>query len=141
MKDIMVGPNGSTGPRAGLVRYPGGCFSTFYRWKVGLLDRDYRPPIATPPGYCAAVKGGVDAYTDGVVTNGVGTDDYMALVGKLAATPAVTVRVSLGDSAEIAEARDWVEYLNGDAISTKYGALRARRGHADPQCKLLLPGE
>ena len=66
------------------------------------------------------------------MTNAVGTDDYMALVGKLAATPAVTVRVSLGDSAEIAEARDWVEYLNGDAISTKYGALRAHRGHADP---------
>lgn len=39
----------------------------------------------------------------------------MALTSELAATPAVTVRVSLGDQAEINEARDWVEYLNGDA--------------------------
>eukprot|EP01047_Picozoa_sp_COSAG01_P051666 COSAG01_NODE_5356_length_4313_cov_1.986711_3_plen_244_part_00 len=39
----------------GLFRYPGGCYAPFYRWKVGLLDADMRPPIETPPGYCDAV--------------------------------------------------------------------------------------
>jgi alpha-L-arabinofuranosidase len=44
----------------------------------------------------------------------------------------VQVRLSLGDAVEIAEARDWVEYLNGHS-STRMGALRAKRlGHAEP---------
>ena len=110
----------------GLLRYPGGCFSSFYRWKVGLLPADQRPPIATPPGFCAAVPGGVNAYSDGVVANGIGTDEYMALVRQLGATAAVTVRLSLGDADEISEARDWVEYLNGNS-STPFGAMRAKR--------------
>jgi alpha-L-arabinofuranosidase len=76
----------------GLLRYPGGCFSSFYRWKVGLLPADQRPPIATPPGFCAAVPGGVNAYTDGVVANGIGTDEYMSLVRQLGAIAAFTVR-------------------------------------------------
>lgn len=76
MKDLMAIQQKSTPQQTysqgsgGLLRYPGGCFSAFYRWKVGLLDRDRRPPIATPPDFCAAVAGGVDAYTDGVVSNG-----------------------------------------------------------------------
>ena len=116
----------------GLLRYPGGCFSSFYRWQVGLLPADQRPPIATPPGFCAAVPGGVDAYSDGVVANGIGTDEYMSLVRRLGATAAVTVRLSLGNDAEIAEAAAWVEYLNGNS-STTHGALRSKRlGHTEP---------
>ena len=52
------------------MRYPGGCYAPFYRWKIGLLPADQRPPIETPPGYCAAVPGGVNAYTDGFMENG-----------------------------------------------------------------------
>ena len=116
----------------GLLRYPGGCFSSFYRWKVGLVDPpDLQPPIATPPSFCAAVKGGVNAYTDGALQNGLGIDNYMKLVEEVNATAAITVRVSLGDDNEIEEARDWVEYVNG-GTDTKYGALRAKRGHPDP---------
>ena len=37
---------------------------------AGLLDADARPPIETPPGYCDAVAGGVNAYTDGMMENG-----------------------------------------------------------------------
>ena len=54
----------------GLFRYPGGCYAPFYRWKIGLLPADQRPPIETPPHYCAAVAGGVNAYTDGMMENG-----------------------------------------------------------------------
>ena len=54
----------------GLFRYPGGCYAPFYRWKIGLLDPDERPPTETPPQYCAAVAGGVNAYTDGMMENG-----------------------------------------------------------------------
>ena len=117
----------------GLMRYPGGCYAPFYRWKIGLLDPDERqvnctphqrplltrdlfspatsplhcsdrrstflvyaliqkrvhaddvihsniprPPIETPPKYCSAVAGGVNAYSDGFMENGIGIDDYMA---------------------------------------------------------------
>ena len=43
--------------------------------------------------YCAAVAGGVDAYTDGAMENGLGLDDYLALCQKsppVAAWPSVT---------------------------------------------------
>jgi alpha-L-arabinofuranosidase len=114
-----------------LCRYPGGCFAPFYRWKIGLLDADMQPPIETPFSYCEAVLGGVNAYTDQFLENGVGIDDYMALIKRVGAVPAITVRLNIGDATEISEAKDWVEYCNGDA-STHWGGVRASRGHPEP---------
>lgn len=114
-----------------LCRYPGGCFAPFYRWKIGLLDADMQPPIETPFSYCEAVRGGVNAYTDQFLENGVGIDDYMALIKRVGAVPAITVRLNIGDATEISEAKDWVEYCNGDA-STHWGGVRASRGHPEP---------
>jgi alpha-L-arabinofuranosidase len=85
----------------GLFRYPGGCFAPFYRWKIGLLSPDSRPPIETPPGYCDAVPGGVNAYTDGFMENGIGIDDYLALCDELNMVPAVTIRFQTGDAEEV----------------------------------------
>ena len=115
----------------GLFRYPGGCFAPFYRWKIGLLDPDHRPPIETPPGYCAAVPGGVNAYTDGMMENGISTDDFLALCEYLQMTPAITIRFQTGEAPEVQEAADWVEYLNGSPQS-RWGALRAARGRVEP---------
>jgi hypothetical protein len=115
----------------GLFRYPGGCYAPFYRWKIGLLDADARPPIETPPGYCDAVAGGVNAYTDGMMENGISTDDYLALCEYVGLVPAITIRFQMGTEEDVQEARDWVEYVNGD-VDTPYGALRAKRGHPEP---------
>eukprot|EP00937_MAST-01D_sp_MAST-1D-sp2_P002767 g2767.t1 len=131
MRTDVVAAVKQTGFR-GLLRYPGGCFAPFYRWKVGLLPADQRPPVETPPGYCAAVAGGVNAYTSGFEENGIGIDEYIALCEELGMTPAITVRLQFGDEDEVAEAADWVEYCNGDASTTKFGALRAARGHPAP---------
>ena len=117
----------------GLLRYPGGCFAPFYRWKVGLLDPDLRSPLATPPGYCAAVSGGVNAYTDGFVQNGIGIDDYLALCEEVGLIPAITVRLQTADEEELKEAEEWVDYCNGDAATTKGGRLRASRGSCSNQ--------
>merc|ERR1712166_474469 len=106
---------------------PGGCFAPFYRWKIGLLSSDLRPPIETPAKYCAAVQGGVNAYSDGMMENGIGVDDYMALVKRLQMVPSVTLRLQYGTQEEVQEAADLVEYLNGDAQTTKGGRLRALR--------------
>ena len=85
----------------GLLRYPGGCFAPFYRWRVGLLQPDLRPPIATPPGYCTAVAGGVQAYTDGAMELGIGIDDYLALCEEVGLLPAITVRLQTASEGEV----------------------------------------
>ena len=113
----------------GLFRYPGGCYAPFYRWKIGLLEADARPPIETPPGYCDAVAGGVNAYTDGMMENGISTDDYLALCEYTGLIPAITVRFQEGlpgPGGDVEEARQWVEYVNG-GVNTPFGALRAAR--------------
>ena len=80
---------------------------------MGLLDPDLRPPLATPPGYCAAVSGGVNAYTDGLLADGIGIDDYLALCEAVGMVPAITLRLQFGSEAELREAADLVEYVNG----------------------------
>ena len=123
-----VGDLGFGGP----LRYPGGCFAPFFRWKDSLLPLLARPTAFTPPAYCAAVAGGVNAYSDGFMQNGPGIDEYMALTRRVGATPAITFALQFGTDAEIQDARDWVEYLNGDAATTTWGAVRAARGHFAP---------
>ena len=117
-----------TGP----LRYPGGCFAPFFRWKESLLPLLARPTVFTPPGYCDAVAGGVNAYTDGFLQNGPGVDEYIALALRVGAMPAITFALQFGTDAEIQDARDFVEYCNGDAATTQWGALRAARGHYEP---------
>ena len=117
---------------AGPLRYPGGCFAPFFRWKDSLLPLLARPTAFTPPAYCTAVAGGVNAYSDGFMQNGPGIDEYMALTRRVGAMPAVTFALQFGTDDEIQDARDWVEYLNGDAATTTWGALRAARGHYEP---------
>lgn len=119
---------------SGPLRFPGGCFAPFYRWKDGLLPRLARPTVFTPPGYCDAVAGGVNAYTDGFEPNGLGIDEYMTLVSRVGAVPAITIPLQFGTPEEIQDARDWVEYINGDAsdAAAPWAALRAARGHPEP---------
>lgn len=87
--------------------------------------------MPTDGRYCAAVAGGVNAYTDGFMENGVGIDDFMALCAEVGVIPALTIRFQFGGAVEVQEASDWVEYMNG-AASTTWGALRAERGHMKP---------
>ena len=88
--------------------------------------------ICSSPRYCAAVAGGVSAYTDGFMENGIGIDDYMALCAELEMVPAITVRMQTGDTKEIREASEWVEYMNGNGSTTVWGRERAKRGHPEP---------
>lgn len=116
----------------GPLRYPGGCFAPFHRWKDGLLPLLSRPTVFTPTGYCTAVHGGVNAYSDGFLQNGPGTDEYIELARRIGATPAITFALQYGTDEEVQDARDWVEYCNGDSVSTVWGAVRASRGHPEP---------
>ena len=111
----------------GLLRYPGGCFAPFYKFEKDLTpNSDESPSIATPPTYCAAVKGGVNAYTDGLLENSLNTDNYMKLVRVLGMVPAITISLQYGTDDEIRRAKEWVEYCNGNE-STTMGLLRQKR--------------
>ena len=80
----------------GPFRFPGGCFAPFYNWKAALEPPLVRPAILTPPNYCAAVAGGVNAYSDGVLQNGPNVDEYLSLCRRIGATPAITLAVQYG---------------------------------------------
>lgn len=98
-----------------LLRFPGGNFVSGYRWEEGIGPIDERPMRNNCAWNC-------EEY------NHVGTDKWLTfceLVGSEA-----MICVNAGDGTP-EEAANWVEYCNG-AITTKYGALRAKNGHPEP---------
>ena len=103
----------------GVLRYPGGCFAEDYRWQEGLLPIDERPPV----GQISHLRD-----SDGYDFQEINTDDYLALCREIRAQPAITVRLGEGTAEEAAA---WVEYCNGPA-NTRWGKLRAQRGHPEP---------
>ncbi len=106
------------------LRFPGGCYSDFYRWQDGLLPVDERPPIH---------EGSLEFLltdSDGYDTQELGIDEFIALCRELDCEPALTVRI-WNKPWEPMEAVAWIEYCNGGP-ETRWGKLRAARGHADP---------
>eukprot|EP00658_Telonema_sp_P-2_P002651 TRINITY_DN10993_c0_g1_i1.p1 TRINITY_DN10993_c0_g1~~TRINITY_DN10993_c0_g1_i1.p1 ORF type:complete len:516 (+),score=85.57 TRINITY_DN10993_c0_g1_i1:310-1857(+) len=116
----------------GPLRYPGGCYASVAGpWTDGLMEPDQRPTRFTSPDHCPAVPGGVNAYTDGMMVDGVGIDEYIQLCRRIGAEPAITVKLNYGTPDEIETAAAWVEYCNGNT-STLWGAVRASRGYQEP---------
>jgi alpha-N-arabinofuranosidase len=108
--------------RPGNLRWPGGCFAEYYRWQDGLLPVDRRPPTGPHRWY------GLLPDSDGYDNHDIGIDEFMALCREIGAAPAITTRFSEGSPEEAAA---WVEYCNG-ASTTRWGKVRAERGHAEP---------
>ena len=124
----QLGALGFSGP----LRYPGGCFAPFYSDWRGQVQSDYwhRPVIFTPPDYCTAVAGGVNAYSDGVVSESPNVDEYVALCRVAGVMPAITLSLQFGTPNELLAAASLVEYCNGNA-TTQFGSLRAARNGGD----------
>ena len=121
------------------MRFPGGCYvegqttprnnlHNRFEWKntVG--------PIEQRPGHLSVNWG----YN---ITDGFGYHEMLQLSEDLGAEPLFVVNVGLGhgwmqpyDQLEeyIQEALDAIEYANGDAKTTKWGAERAKNGHPEP---------
>jgi alpha-N-arabinofuranosidase len=70
------------------------------------------------------------AWSNAPEPDDFGTDEYLAFCERLHIEPSITVNVD-GDGATPEEAAAWVEYANGPT-SSKYGAMRAANGHAQP---------
>lgn len=121
------------------MRFPGGCYvegQTTPRNKLQnrFVWRNTIGPIEQRPGHLSVNWG----YN---ITDGFGYHEMLQLSEDLGAEPLFVVNVGLGhgwlqpyDQIEeyIQEALDAIEYANGDAKTTKWGAERARNGHPAP---------
>ena len=113
-----------------VIRWPGGCYASAYRWKSGVGPQDYR--VAYP----------LELWND-VDVNSFGIDEFMILCRRTGAEPLMVVDVGTKqwiNSVGTKEARendwlqevcDWLEYCNGPETS-KWGAERAKNGHPEP---------
>ncbi len=132
----------------GVIRFPGGCFASLHDWHDGIGPMDRRKP---EPSY----------FWGDINYNDVGTDEFLQLCERVGAEAMLVVNMFhpkkqflFSDTedgfppawqphgfnlthvtdirAGIECARQWVEYCNGDAVSTEYGRLRAANGHPAP---------
>lgn len=104
--------------RPGFVRWPGGNVAQDYHWIWGVGPRDERPEWINL------------SWSNEREPSDFGTDEFIRFCRNLGAEPHLVVNIE-GRGATPDEAAAWVEYVNG-ATTTRYGALRAKHGHAEP---------
>jgi alpha-L-arabinofuranosidase len=98
-----------------IIRFPGGCFASFYNWRDGIgprIDRNPRQP----------------AYWGGLENNDVGVAEFVSLCREVGAEPFYCLNVMTGTAEEAAAL---VAYCNAGQESPM-GALRARHGYPEP---------
>lgn len=105
-----------------LIRWPGGNFAGEYRWTDMFLPVDERGPLQS------CMENETQPYTHGYDNHEIDTDGIAALCREVGAEPYLTINLAWTTPEESAA---WVEYCNGD-VSTKYGRMRAERGHPEP---------
>lgn len=105
-----------------MLRWPGGNFAGEYCWGDGLLPVDMRAPLESYTGF------ETQPHSMGYDYHEIDTDDFIALCREIDAEPFITINPTWNTPEENAA---WVEYCNGSA-DTKYGAIRAERGHEEP---------
>ncbi len=111
--------------RPPVIRWPGGCFASAYRWKDGIGSQHQRRSYP------------IEMWDDRD-TNSFGTDEFIAICRKVGAEPLLVVNIGTPqwrqhDSEEtyLQDVLDWIEYCNGPADST-WGRVRAANGHPEP---------
>jgi alpha-N-arabinofuranosidase len=109
--------------RPPVIRWPGGSFTTHYRWKDAIGPQHKR--VKYP-----------HAMWDDQDVNSLGTDEFITLCRKVGAEPDLVLNFGRAAPPEqrsqyVQEACDWVEYCNGPATST-WGKIRAANGHPKP---------
>jgi len=109
--------------RPPVIRWPGGCFAEWYRWKSGIGPQEKR------------IKYPIKIWDDQDV-NSFGTDEFIRLCRRVGAEPLIVINIGSHDDPSkrrqyLREACEWVEYCNGPPDST-WGAVRARNGHREP---------
>lgn len=98
-----------------IIRWPGGCFASFYRWRDGIGPRSSRTPEES-------------VHWGGLYDNDVGTPEFMRFCRLVNAEPFICVNMITGTPEDAAE---WIAYCNAP-VSHPIGALRARDGSDEP---------
>lgn len=102
------------------VRFPGGCYAPYYHFVDGIGPKDKRPKKRYRKNYDTP-------------DHSFGTDEYIKWCRKIGADPFICVNMGTGTAEE---ARNWVEYCNGEEGSL-WADLRIANGHREPyQVKL-----
>ena len=110
-----------------LIRWPGGCFTSYYRWKEAIGPLDKRKPV-------------VNLCWGGIESNHVGTHEFIDFCRQVRADPLIAVNFEADGrknwarppglgvrTAGPAEAAEWVDYCNNPA-----NRLRKRHGAREP---------
>lgn len=111
-----------------ILRWPGGSFSEQYRFENGLGKQSERKGILR---------------WDDFDPLSFGTDEFIAFCRKIGAEPQIVVPIGYhnyagytpdkdGKEDWLQRALDWIEYCNGDPVTTKWGKKRAENGHIEP---------
>jgi alpha-N-arabinofuranosidase len=108
-----------------VIRWPGGCFASPYRWKDGIGPQSQRGPHPR-------------MMWDDKEVNSFGTDEFIAMCRRVGAEPLIVVNIGTPewnrdvlDNDFLREVLDWIEYCNGPVDST-WGKRRAALGHPEP---------
>ncbi len=99
----------------GILRWPGGNFSSNYNWRDGIGPRDKRPPR-------------VEMAWGTVESNRFGTHEFMQYIELLGTQPYICLNLGTGSWQE---AQQWVEYCNS-AEDTAMTRLRKQSGRQQP---------
>ncbi|HKM92671.1 MAG TPA: alpha-L-arabinofuranosidase C-terminal domain-containing protein [Prolixibacteraceae bacterium] len=97
------------------VRWPGGNFVSGYNWEDGIGPKALRPAKR-------------DLAWNQIESNQMGTDEYALLCKLIGADNFLCVN---GGTGTLDEARNWVEYCNGEK-GTYYADLRIKYGNEKP---------
>jgi alpha-N-arabinofuranosidase len=108
-----------------VIRWPGGCFASAYRWKDGI------GPQAKRRTYPREIWDDLDV-------NSFGTDEFIEMCRRVGAEPLIVVNIGTSQwnpganpDEFLQDILDWIEYCNGTA-DTKWGGIRAQLGHPEP---------
>jgi alpha-N-arabinofuranosidase len=94
-----------------LIRFPGGCFASTYRWRDGIGDRDSRPVD-------------FENWWNVPMQNDIGTVEFLEMCKTIGSEPMFCVPVMFNDAYNAA---DWVAFCNTDhhPLLAKAGLKRA----------------
>ncbi|HEY4361599.1 MAG TPA: alpha-L-arabinofuranosidase C-terminal domain-containing protein [Bryobacteraceae bacterium] len=111
-KDVLEAVKGLN---VGLLRWPGGNFSSNYHWQDGIGPREQRPPR-------------LEMAWGTIESNRFGTHEFLQYAEMLGTEPYICANLGTGSWLE---AQQWVEYCNfaGDTGTTR---LRKQNGRAQP---------
>ncbi len=129
-----------------VIRWPGGCYASYYNWKNGIGPQDMRPV-------------GISVHWGGFACNDVGTIEYIDFCEKTGAEPFICLNVfhpwkekylhytgekgknyphgqKLSEYTDVEEgakeASEWVAYCNLEPGEHPMADLRSTHGHDDP---------